>query len=164
MRSFKSIFLLLLIVIPSTAYVAKDSLPDIGLMPGSTAPAIQIDKTGKELLSSMRGHYLLLQFWAAYDGQSRMNNLLMYNSITKHYADRVLMASFSFDSQKLIFDETLRSDGISASTQYFVEEGSNSEIFRTYSLANGYANYLIDPNGVIVAKDVSPQKLEEILN
>ncbi|MFZ4456730.1 MAG: hypothetical protein ACOYOT_10960 [Bacteroidales bacterium] len=164
MRSFKNLFLLLLILIPSTAYVAKDSLPEIGLTPGSTAPAIQIDKTGKELLSSMHGHYLLLQFWAAYDGQSRMTNLLMHNSISKHYAERVQMASFSFDSQKLIFDETLRTDGISTSNQYFVEEGTNSEIFRTYSLANGYANYLIDPNGVIVAKDVSPQKLEEILN
>lgn len=155
---------MLLMIIPSTAYIGKDALPEVGLSVGNRAPQIEISKTGKELISSAKGHYLLIQFWAAFDGQSRMNNLLMYNSVTKRYADRVQMASFDFDSMKLIYEETLRTDGIQPSTQYFVAEGENSEIYKMYQLEKEYSNYLIDPQGVIVAKNISPQKLNDYLN
>ncbi|MDD2799232.1 MAG: thioredoxin-like domain-containing protein [Bacteroidales bacterium] len=164
MRSFKSYFLLLLILIPLTAYVTKDVRPEEGLTPGSFAPEIQIDENGKELLSSMRGKYLLLQFWAAYDGESRMNNLLLYNSIKRHYANRVHNLSLSFDTNRTIFEETVSADGMDPNTQLNVVQGENSDVYRNYNLSNGYTNYLIDPNGVVVAKNVSPQKLNEILN
>jgi hypothetical protein len=160
MRSFKSFFLLLLIFIPATAYVGKDARPSVGLSPGSTAPEIEMNETGKELLGSLRGRYLLLQFWAAYDAESRMNNLLMHNSISRHGAGRVRMVSLDFDTEKSVFDETIRTDGIAPSTQYFVAKGQDSEVYQTYRLSKGYGNYLINPEGVIVAKNVSPDKLE----
>jgi hypothetical protein len=163
MRSFKNIFLLLLIFIPATAYIGKDHQPSVGLSPGSTAPEIQLNNTGKELLSSSRGHLVLLQFWAAFDAESRMNNLLMYNTISRHHAKQVQMVSFSFDTQKLIFDETVRTDGISTSSQFFVDEGQNSQVYKNYHLSNGYANYLIDTAGVILAKDLTVSQLANYL-
>ena len=163
MRSFKNIFLLLLILIPSTAYVDKDAKPGFGLSPGSIAPEIGINGTEKGLLSSMRGKYLLLQFWATYDAQSRMSNLLLYNTIHRHYAGKVQTVSFAFDPQRMIFEETVRTDGMDPATQIYVAGADNSEVYDTYDLSDGFTNYLIDKNGVIVAKNVTPEKLANLV-
>ena len=165
MRSFKSLFLALLIFIPATAYVDKDTRPGVGLSPGSTAPAIRIDKTGDNLLAGFHGEYLIVQFWAVYDAPSRANNLLMNNSVREHYSDRVRMVSLSFDPQEVVFRETVRTDGIDPANEHLVKEGEDSEVYKTYRLSKGFGNYLIDPNGVIVAKKgelenkTSPQRL-----
>lgn len=164
MRSFKNFFLLLLIFIPSTAYIDRDVHFERGLTPGCIAPEIEISNGGKGLLSTLRGHYVLVQFWATYDGESRMNNLLLNNSVKRHFADRVRTVSLSFDADKLIFDETVRIDGATPTLQGFVPEGENSKIYNDYQLSSGFANYLINPEGVIVAKNISPSKLEELLN
>lgn len=163
MRSFKNFFLLMLIFLPATAYVDKDTQPGVALSPGSKAPEIKITDSRNELLSSMRGHYVLLQFWATYDATSRMNHLLLHNSISRHYADRVRNVSISFDADKVIFEETLRADGIHSSDQYLVSEGTGSKIFRNYRLSNGYGNYLIDPSGIIIAKNITPAKLANLV-
>ncbi len=163
MRSFKSFFLALLIFIPATAYVGKDVRPGVGLSPGSSAPEIRIGNAEKELLGDFRGKYLILQFWAVYDAPSRVNNLLMYNSVKKNYSDRVRMVSLSFDPQELIFKETVRMDGIDPQTQFLVSNGENSEVYETYRLSKGFSNYLIDPNGVIVAKNLSPEQLKKLV-
>lgn len=164
MRSFKNIFLLLLIFIPSTAYIDKDVHFEKGLTPGCVAPEIEINGAGKELLSTLRGQYVLVQFWATYDGTSRMNNLLLNNSVKKHFANRVSTVSLSFDDSKCIFDQTVRMDGAKPTLQCFVAEGENSKIYNDYNLSNGFANYLINPEGVIVAKNISPSQLEGLLN
>ncbi len=163
MRSFKNIFLLLLIIIPSTAYVDKDAKPGFGLSPGSVAPEIRCNGAEKGLLSSMRGKYLLLQFWATYDAQSRMSNLLLYNTVHRHWAGKVQTISMAFDAQKLIFEETVRTDGMDPSSQIFVTGGEDSDVFDTYDLSDGFTNYLIDKNGVIVAKNVTPDKLANLV-
>jgi hypothetical protein len=163
MRSFKSLFLALLIFIPATAYVGKDTRPGVGLSPGSTAPDIRIDKTGNDLLAGFHGKYLILQFWAVYDAPSRTNNLLMNNSVRAYYSDRVRMVSLSFDPQELVFKETLRTDGIDPKNQLLVAGGEDSEVYKTYRLSKGFTNYLIDPNGVIVAKNITPDQLRKLV-
>lgn len=154
----------MLIFIPATAYVDKDTQPGVALSPGSKAPEIQITNARNELLSSMRGQYVLLQFWAAYDALSRMNHLLMHNSISQHYADRVRNVSISFDTDKVIYEETLRADGMNSSDQYLASEGANSKIYQNYRLSNGYGNYLINPSGIIIAKNITPDKLADLIN
>lgn len=163
MRSFKSLFLALLIFIPATAYVDKDIRPGVGLSPGSTAPAIRIDKTGNDLLAGFHGEYLVVQFWAVYDAPSRTNNLLMNNSVREHYSDRVRMVSLSFDPQEIVFRETVRTDGIDPANEHLVTGGENSEVYKTYRLSKGFGNYLIDPNGVIVAKNITPDQLRKLV-
>jgi len=74
------------------------------------------------------------------------------------------MVSVSFDEYKSIFHETIKKDRITT-TNCFVElEGENSELYQTYRLHKGFKNYLLDENGVIIAKDINVKQLSSYLN
>ena len=74
------------------------------------------------------------------------------------------MVSVSFDNYKSVFSETIQKDRITT-TNCFVElDGENSELYQTYRLHKGFKNYLLDENGVIIAKDINVKKLSSYLN
>ena len=74
------------------------------------------------------------------------------------------MVSKTFDENKSIFHETIKKDRITT-TNCFVElEGENSELYQTYRLHKGFKNYLLDENGVIIAKDINVKQLSSYLN
>ena len=43
-------------------------------------------------------------------------------------------------------------------------DGEKSEIFQTYRLHKGFKNYLLDENGVIIAKNINAKQLSSYLN
>ena len=43
-------------------------------------------------------------------------------------------------------------------------DGNSSDLFKTYRLNKGFKNFLLDKNGVIVAKDITPSQLSSYLN
>lgn len=74
------------------------------------------------------------------------------------------MVSVSFDNYKSIFKETIKKDRISTDNCFVELNGENSEIYQTYRLQKGFKNYLLDENGVIVAKDIKAKELSSYLN
>ena len=113
-------------------------------------------------LKDFRGKYVLLSFWASYDANSRMNNATLSHATNQ--VGNVEMVSVSFDNYKSIFNETIRKDRIST-TNCFVElDGENSEIYKTYRLHKGFKNYLLNEQGVIIAKDINAKQLSSYLN
>ncbi|MDR0892469.1 MAG: redoxin domain-containing protein [Mediterranea sp.] len=154
MRYVKWIFVVLLINL-LTAFVAKDK-PTKGLNEGDVAPDFQIESTavGQPAfdLSALRGRYVLLSFWASYDARSRMQNAGLGNALRD--SRQVAMVSVSFDANRSVFEETVRRDGIRPLC-LMEAKGEESAIFKEYRLNRGFANYLLDQNGVIIAKDIS---------
>lgn len=73
------------------------------------------------------------------------------------------MYSVSFDERESIFTETVKTDGLSGTKQIYEGLGEQSELYRKFGLRKGLKSYLIDANGVIVAENVTPDKLIEIL-
>jgi hypothetical protein len=91
-----------------------------------------------------------------------MNNATLSHATNQ--AGNVEMVSVSFDNYKSIFNETIRKDRIST-TNCFVElDGENSEIYKTYRLHKGFKNYLLNEQGVIIAKDINAKQLSSYLN
>lgn len=163
MRYVKWIFVVLLIS-SLTSFVAKDK-PTGGLNTGDVAPDFTIKTTSSEQLpidlSSLKGRYVLLSFWASYDAQSRMQNVSLNNVLRASH--NVKMVSVSFDEYQSIFKETIKKDQIVTPTCFVETEGEDSQLFKKYRLNRGFANYLLDGNGVIIAKNISAAELSAYL-
>ena len=159
MKYVKWIFVVLLIG-SLTSFVEKDK-PTGGLNVGDIAPDFKIQSmsAGQPLaeLSDMKGKYVLLSFWASYDAQSRMQNVSLSNALRSSH--NVEMVSVSFDEYQSIFKETVRKDQIVTPTCFVETEGEDSGLFKKYRLNRGFTNYLLDGNGVIIAKNISAADL-----
>ena len=167
MRHVKWIFVVLLIS-SLTSFVEKDK-PTGGLNVGDIAPDFKIKAMSTEQqptqnLSKMKGKYVLLSFWASYDAQSRMQNASLSNALRSTARNNVKMVSVSFDEYQSIFEETIRKDQIVTPTCFVETKGEYSGLFKKYRLGRGFTNYLLDDNGVIIAKNISAAELSAYLN
>ena len=143
-KNVKWIFVVLIISsLISFSFVGKNT-PTEGLTIGDKAPTFTICGEKQLIdLKDLRGKYVLLSFWASYDALSRMQNATLNHAVAQ--ANNVEMVSVSFDEYKSIFNETIKKD-------------------QTYRLKRGFKNFLLDENGVIVAKDVTVSELSSYLN
>ena len=167
MKYVKWIFVVLLIG-SLTSFVEKDK-PTGGLNVGDIAPDFKIQSmsAGQPLaeLSDMKGKYVLLSFWASYDAHSRMQNASLSNVLrSASRNENVEMVSVSFDVYQSIFKETVRKDQIVTPTCFVETKGESSGLFKKYRLGRGFTNYLLDENGVIIAKNISAAELSAYLN
>ena len=165
MRHVKWIFVVLLISF-LTSFVNKDK-PNWGLNVGDTAPDFSIrtlspNQHGQNL-SDLKGKRVLLSFWASYDASSRLCNAALSNTLRTSAPDNVEMVSISFDEYESIFQETIRKDQIATSACFVETEGESSKLYEEYQLEKGFTNYLLDENGIILAKDLSVDELTAYL-
>lgn len=162
-KNVKWIFVALLTV-PFIFYsfVGKNT-PTEGLTIGDKAPSFKISSE-KQLvdLKDLKGKYVLISFWASYDAHSRMQNATLSHATSK--SNKVEMVSVSFDNYKSVFTETIKKDRISTANCFVELEGEDSEIYQTYRLHKGFKNYLLDANGVIIAKNINIKQLSSYLN
>ena len=159
----KGVFVVLIMIsFISFSFVGKDT-PTEGLTIGDKAPEFKICGEKQLIdLKDLKGKYVLLSFWASYDADSRMRNATL-----SHVADQnesLEMVSVSFDDYKSVFNETIKKDQISTSKCFVELDGKKSDIYKTYRLHKGFKNYLLDKNGVIIAKNVQAAELASYLN
>lgn len=166
MKYVKWVFVVLLIS-SLTSFVEKDK-PTGGLNVGDIAPDFEIQTMSANQsvheLSDLKGRYVLLSFWASYDAQSRMQNASLSNVLRAASNQNVEMVSVSFDEYRSVFEETIRKDQIVTPVCFVETDGENSDLFKQYRLGRGFTNYLLDDNGVIIAKNISAAELSSYLN
>lgn len=156
-KNVKWIYVFLgLICLISFSFIGKSFVSN-GLSIGDKAPPFLLVNDGDTLtIDRYKGKLLLLNFWATYDAESRMRNIYFNDSLT---SDNINMVSICFDEYKSIFNETLNIDNIKNINSYVETKGESSEIFEKYKLSRGFSNYLIDKNGVILAKNIAASDL-----
>ena len=166
MKYAKLIFVVLLIS-SLTSFVEKDK-PTGGLNVGDVAPSYLPDAASLMLsdqpVAPHKGGYVLLSFWAGYDAHSRMLNTTLSNVLQHDSLHKVEMVSVSFDEYASVARETVRMDRITAPLCFAETRGAESELYKRYRLHRGFANYLLDDRGVIVAKNVTARELASYLN
>ena len=167
MNSYVKWIFVVLLICSLTAFVEKDK-PTGGLSEGDVAPDFKIESTSNGQpafkLGNLKGKYVLLSFWASYDAQSRMQNASLSNALRSTARNNVKMVSVSFDEYQSIFEETIRKDQIVTPTCFVETKGEYSGLFKKYRLGRGFTNYLLDDNGVIIAKNISAAELSAYLN
>ena len=157
MRYLK-LFLLIALISTLEGFGTKEKTFTKGISPGDLEPEIHLQ--GIDL---SKEKYVLLQFWAAYDGESRKQNALLNNKISHTELDNLQIISISFDEKKSVFEQAVKADQLNVSNHFNVETGRTSEVYKTYRLKNGFGNLLINPDGIIIARNISPEQVIRML-
>lgn len=159
-----AVFATLLVALLTMSASTKQPKSTIGVNPGDLAPGIKSLETGSDLsFQNHLGRYTLLCFWAAYDAESRARNVALSNKVNKLDPEKIVMYSVSLDKNSSIFEETLRIDNLEKKNQFRGGSDSESELYKDYKLNKGLKTYLIDDKGKIIAVNVLPKHLTELL-
>jgi peroxiredoxin len=134
---------------------------------GATAPEIALPSPSGEAvsLSSLRGNYVLIDFWAAWCRPCRAENPNVVRLYNKYKGENFEIFGVSLDRKRDAWLKAIEDDGLIwkhvSDLQYF-----NSVAAKAYNINAIPATYLIDPEGKIIAKGLRGEslraKLEEI--
>lgn len=136
-----------------------------GFQIGDYAPAIILPEFGGRAIDFREhaGQYTLVNFWAAYDAESRVRNIQLRNSVKELDSSLLAVHSISMDERKSVFEGTLKADGLEKTNQWNDRRGKSSALYKMYGLEKGLRNFLIDDKGVIVGVDLSPREVIRIV-
>ena len=129
MKNVRWIFVVVLLL-SLTAFIDKNQ-PTSGLSVGNIAPNFTLRRYNSEEttdLKALRGKYVLLNFWASYDADSRVKNALLSHEM-ENLSQCVTMVSVSFDEYASIFDETIKQDQIENAYCMVDTSGEASSLF-----------------------------------
>ncbi|MDR2843895.1 MAG: AhpC/TSA family protein [Candidatus Symbiothrix sp.] len=132
---------------------------------GSVAPDFtQNDVDGKPIrLSGFRGKYLLLDFWASWCGPCRMENPNLVRMYQAYKGKDFEILGVSLDQgDRSAWIGAIKKDQLTW-PQVSDLKGWRNAVARQYNITSIPQNYLINPDGVIIAKNLRGEQLVEKL-
>jgi len=126
------------------------------------------DENGKPVeLSSFKGKYVLIDFWASWCGPCRRENPNVVKAYHQYHDKGFDILGVSLDDTRADWLLAIKKDGLNW-TQVSDLKGWKADVAALYGVKAIPMNYLIDKNGIIVAKGLSGEelagKLGEILH
>lgn len=141
-----------------------------GLEVGSKIPNINtacIEGTPFDL-SKLKGKMVLVNFWASYDANSRVENFQTSNLIKKFKTEQftngngLAVVNISFDRFKAPLKQAIERDDLSQAINICDFKGVDSDIAQAFSTTEP-TQFLVDGNGFIIAKTNNTNDIATLL-
>lgn len=131
---------------------------------GSIAPDFSLPASDGQPrgLQSFRGKYLLIDFWASWCHPCRQENPELVKVYEKYASRGFEIFGVSFDKVRKQWLQAIDEDDLPwpqvSDLLYF-----DSPIIELYQISGIPVNYLLNPEGKIIAKNIKPDELERML-
>lgn len=113
-------------------------------------------------LSSLRGKYVLVDFWASWCGPCRQENPNVVAAYNKYKSKNFTVLGVSLDKAKPAWVEAINMDGLTW-THISDLQGWQNSVAQQFGIFNIPQNFLIGPDGKVVAKNLRGPALERKL-
>jgi peroxiredoxin len=131
---------------------------------GKTVPELTMpDVNGKEIsISSFRGKYVLIDFWASWCGPCRMENPNVVKVYNEFKGKNFTILGVSLDKDKDAWKNAIVQDHLSW-TQMSDLKYWNSQAVETFGFQGIPFNVLVDPSGKVIGESLRGEELESKL-
>ncbi len=124
---------------------------------------MQADTSGIPVkLSSLRGNYVLVDFWASWCGPCRQENPNLVAAFNKYKGKKFTVLGISLDKAKEAWIDAIHMDGL-AWTHISDLQGWQNSVAQQFQIFNIPQNFLIDPDGKVIGKNLRGPALERKL-
>ena len=153
--------------------ISSDDDGPVGTRIGDQAPELSFyntDSTKVLALSSLRGKYVLVDFWASWCGPCRRENPSLVRSYEKYSKAKFksgkgfTIYSVSLDKDRASWKKAITQDKLSWPQHVSDLKAWSSAGARLYGVTSIPMNFLLDPNGIIVAKNLRGTQLDQALD
>ena len=132
---------------------------------GSAMPDFtQNDQNGKPVrLSSFKGKYVLVDFWASWCGPCRAENPNVVKAYNDYKSKNFTILSVSLDNSKDKWLDAIKKDGLTWTHVSDLKYWQN-EVAVQFGIQSIPASFILDPAGKIIAKDLRGADLGAFLS
>jgi peroxiredoxin len=140
--------------------------PAIGTKPGDTVPDIALANLYGDTirLSSLKGKYVLVNFWGSWCRPCRDENPQLKEAYNAFRYKNFDIYSVALEQNKTDWKNTIREDKLSWKNHVSELNYMNSKVARQFGVQSVPANFLIDPQGIVIGINLTGKQLIEKLN